>query len=189
MGRFIGVPLQYDSEWFSSLPVDLQDPQKYYKSIVSLFDEIKRQFPLLRICILPSNKPKTAFIQGLLLPLYVIKEKYLDIEQYLEFGLPIFAVIPENYQTIGIRVYDACKRILWDNIPVEYRHCIPLNANTNDAKRGRYICTHNSKDITTDNCVIPILKSAYFLFEEYRKYERTGRFDLSCLPHGECKER
>ena len=189
MEKFIGDPLQYDGEWFSSLQTDLDDPQKYYKSVFGLFDEVKKQFPLLRICILPSTKPKTSFIQGLLLPMYAIKEKYLDVEQYSEFGLPIFAVIPENYQTNGIRVYDAYKRILWDNIPVEYRHCVPFNANTCEARRKRYICTHNSKDINTDNCVIPILKSAYFLFEEYRKYERTGRFDLSCLPHGECKER
>lgn len=61
MGKIIGDPLQYDSEWFSSLQAGLDDPQKYYESVFGLFDEVKRQFPLLRICILPSTKPKTSF--------------------------------------------------------------------------------------------------------------------------------
>lgn len=183
MVKIIDSAKKYDSELFSSLQIELQNPQKYYTSIRGLFNQVKKVFPLLNVCILPTVKPFTAFIQGLLLPTYSIKEKYLDEEQYAEYGLPIFATIPEDYYTNGIRVYDACKRIIWENIPYEDRHCIPLEVKTDKAKRERFICTHNKKDVTKANCVIGVLNSAYHLFEEYRKLERTGKFDLECHPH------
>ena len=66
---------------------------------------------------------------------------------------------------------------------VAIRHCIPLDAIADNDKRGRFICTHKKKDITEDNCVIGVLNSAYHLFEEYRKFERTGRFDIACYSH------
>lgn len=183
--QIINAPSKYNSEFFSSKPVELKDCQRYFSSIKKLFYELKKQFPLLRICMLPSYKPKTVFVQGILLPTYAIEEKYLDDDQYEQFGLPIFAHIPENYQEIGIEVYDSCQRINWENIPIEYRHCIPLNVNSKQTVR---ICTHHLDYVNKNNCFFPILKSAYYLFEEYRKYEKTGKFDLKCLPHSLSKD-
>ena len=183
MNQIIGNAKEYNSQYYSSLPKPLEDPKTYFDSLIGLSTIIENKFPLLRLCFLPTKQPKTAFIQGILLPTYAIEEKCLDKEEYKEYGLYIFANIPENYQVDGIRVYDACKRINWDNIPIEYRHCVPLNIISPEDENKRYICTHHKKDISSGNCIINVLSSAYFLFEEYRRYERTGEFRIKCLPH------
>lgn len=174
---------QYDSQFFSSLPQNVKNVEKYFNSLKGLDIELKAEFPKLKLVILPTVSPKTAFIQGLLLPSYIIKDLYLLPEQYAEFGLPIYAEISEFYQIKGIRVYDACKRINWEQVPFHLRHCVPLIPNNESEKRWRYICTHNKKFITSQNCIFGVLNSAYSLFREYQKLDATKRFDLKCLPH------
>ena len=188
MVKIIDTAKEYDIEFFSSLPTDLNNPQIYYNSVKESCKEVSKTYPFLKWCFLPTVKPKTAFIQGLLLPDFAIREKHLDREQYDEYGLPIYATIPENFYEQGIYVYDARKRMQWDNIPLKYRHCIPLLPKDDYDRRRRFICTHNKKDITKENCIIGVLNSAYYLFEEYRKFERTRNFELDCLPHNLAKE-
>lgn len=174
---------QYDSTFFSSLPQEINNVEKYFNSLDGLDIKLKAEFPELKLVILPTASPKTAYIQGLLLPTYTIEELYLLPEQYAEFGLPIYAELGEFYQLNGIRVYDACKRINWQQIPFHLRHCVPLLPNNESEKRGRYICTHNKKFITPQNCIFGVLNSAYSLFREYQKLDALKRFDLKCLPH------
>lgn len=105
-------------------------------------------------------------------------------EQYKDFGLPIFANIPEDFQTNGLEVYDSCKRIDWDQIPYELKHCHYPTAE--EQKYGlRKICTHKPEFITSQNCVLNVLLNAYYLFQEYKRYDTMGVFELECLPHGE----
>jgi len=174
----------YSSTFFSSVPKPISDVKDYYNSIKPIYDILHNNFPLLRMVVLPTMVPYTSFIQGILLPSYAIREMSLLPEQYKEFGLPIFANIPEDFQSNGIEVYDACKRIDWDQVPYDLRHChYPTNE---EQKYGlRKICTHKPKFITAQNCVLNVLLSAYYLFQEYIRYDITGEFDLECLPHGE----
>jgi hypothetical protein len=148
---------------------------EYYASLYEISVRVQEYFPFLIFTILPTAKPNLAFFKGLLIP----KEKMLriDREENEDKGLPILAVIPLDYKRIGIDVFDCCGRINWEAIEDKYRH---RHANTDNK-----ICTHHRADINEENCVIGVLKSAYYLFDEYRKYEKTGRFDLKCHPHGE----
>lgn len=174
---------QYDSPFFSALPQHVKNVEKYFNSLKGLDVKLKAEFPELKLVILPTVSPKTAYIQGLLLPNYIIKELYLLPEQYTEYGLPIYAEISEDYQEVGIKVYDCRKRINWEQIPFHLRHCVPLVPNNENEERWRYICTHNKQFITPQNCIFGVLNSAYSLFREYQKLDAIKRFDLKCLPH------
>lgn len=184
MGNIILPATQFNSQKNNSYLREILEPKIYFRSLQGAPQIIAKSFPLLQYVSLPTVKPVTSFIQGLLLPQTAITKKLLEVEQYEEYGFPIFAVIQENYQNEGIIVYDAYHRINWDNIPIEFRHCKPLDNDMLPNCRDRIVCTHHEKNITKDNCIMGVLNSAYFLFEEYRKYEKTGSFDLECLPHG-----
>lgn len=176
----------FSSEFFSSIPKEVKNVKKYYSSIQGLHGLIKQPFPLLKMVCLPTKVITTAYIQGILLPDYAIKEMHLLPEQYEQYGLPIFANIPEDFQSSGIQVYDACKRINWDEIPIEIMHC--LNQTDRERDYGiRRICTHKSEYITENNCVLNVLYNAYYLFQEYSRYDGCGKFELDCLPHGDKK--
>ena len=175
---------KYDSDFLSSIPQKIEKCHSYYALVLSHFKKVKKIFPLLRIVILPTTVSKTAFIQGLLLPLSTIKFCHLDEEQYEEYGLPIFAHIPYEFEKEGIQVFDSCNRIVWKNVPNEYKHCNPIY-NTNKC----CICTHHEDFITKNNCILGVLQSAYHLFVEYRKYDEIGEFNLDCLPHNYTRRR
>ena len=175
---------EYPSSFFSSVPTILTKPREYYKSITPIFELIRNTLPLLHMVCLPTTQPKTAFIQGLLLPAYAIKEMCLLPEQYTDYGLPIFAHIPEDFQSNGIEVYDSCKRINWEQIPDEIKHC-HFPTKIESAYGIRKICTHKPEYITTKNCVLNVLLSAFYLFQEYNRYDAIKKFELKCLPHGE----
>ena len=183
--RVIVDPVEYDVVKYTSLLTILRNPNEYHKSLKGIQKKLSDQFPLLRNVQLPLSNPKTSFIEGILLPQVVIDDLHLSEEQYSYYGLPIFAVIHENYKETGIQVYDCAQRINWENIDIEYRHCIPLSIIKDEDKWKRCICTHNKIDINQSNCINNVLMSAFHLFQEYRKYEKTGSFDLACLPHGQ----
>ena len=174
----------FASAFFSSVPKSVSDAEKYYSAIQPIYGLLKNDFPLLRMVVLPTRIPCTAFIQGLLLPSYAISEMSLLPGQYKDFGLPIFANIPEDFQSKGLEVYDSNKRIDWDQIPYEIKHC--HNPTAEEQKYGlRKMCTHKAEFITVQNCVLNVLLSAYYLFCEYNRYDAEGKFELECLPHGE----
>lgn len=173
----------YAATFFSSVPKLVANAEDYYNAIKPIYGLLAKNFPLLKMVILPTKKPYTAFIQGILLPSYAIKDMSLLPEQYNEFGLPIFANIPEDFQANGLEVYDSCNRIDWEQIPYDLQHChCPTPGE--DIYRLRKICTHHSKFITAKNCVLNVLLNAYYLFQEYKRYDITGKFELKCLPHG-----
>lgn len=175
---------KYASTFFSSVPKLVKDAEVYSNLIKPIYGLLKIYFPLLKMVVLPTKKLHTAFIKGLLLPSYAISEMSLFPEQYNDFGLPIFANIPENFLTNGIEVYDSHNRIDWDQIPYDFKHC---HYPTDEEKKYgvRKICTHHSNFITTKNCVLNVLLSAYYLFQEYNRFDITGKFELKCLPHGD----
>lgn len=185
----VGTEKAYDSNFFATLPKEVENPANYYTKLLANLCLMNKHFPLLKYVILPTSKPYTAFIQGILLPASVINGKLLERDEYGKYGLYVYCDIPENYSQVGIKVYDARKRINWEDIPFEIRHCIPLIAKNQEDERSRIICTHHSSDINDKNCIVNVLYSAYYLFEEYRKFDRTGNFDLECLPHGTARQK
>lgn len=168
----------YDSEFYSKLPKDIPNYKGYYKDVLTCFQQVKDVFPLLHLVILPTVVNKTAFIQGLLLSKTMIEKCRLEEDQYNEYGLPIFVNVPLGFNNVGVTVFDCCNRIVWDNIPIEYRHRRKIK------EPNRYcICTHHYDFITPENCFLGVLQSAYNLFVEYQRYNETGEFRLDCLPH------
>lgn len=148
----------------------------YYSSLEGISAKIHNEFQCLKYVSLPTMKPKTSFIYGDLIPNNEIKRFGKMEVAESNLALPIFAIIPVNYTIIGINVYDCKKRIIWENIPNEYCHCRDKN--------DGWICTHNpKKDIMGENCIIDILYMAWNLFQEYKRFDRTGKFELDCHPH------
>ncbi|MCM1295945.1 MAG: hypothetical protein NC311_10425 [Muribaculaceae bacterium] len=138
---------------------------------------------MLKMVSLPTRTITTSFIQGILLPKYLIEELHLLPEQYDEFGLPIFANIPEDFQVVGLEVYDSCKRIDWGKVPYNIKHC--HYPSDQEKEYGfRKICTHKPEYINTTNCVENVLFNAFYLFQEYKRYDISHKFELECLPHG-----
>lgn len=148
--------------------------QDYYNSLKGVSGKIKEFFPLLVFTILPTIKKTLAYIKGDL-----ITREWLNEYGYVEakekgISFPIFALVPYDYLRTGIIVYDACNRINKNKIDYKFLHM-------ND---GNELCTHKPVDITSENAVIDVLKSAWYLYTEYKKYERTNKFDLKCYTHG-----
>ena len=159
--------------------MDIEKPSEYFPKLKEIISLLKINFPGIKLVIPPTNCPKSAFLQGVLLPSNYIKEFHLSEDEYSIFGLQIFALIPENFQEVGIRVYDSRRKINWDEIPNKFRHCLSL-----EADKHRAICTHHSSDINTENCVVGVLSSAFYLYQEYKKFDRIGKFNLDCHAHG-----
>ena len=147
---------------------------EYCSSFVGITEKIKTRFPLLTFTLLPTNERLLAYIKGDLITADEI-EKY-GRRTAIKMGItfPIFAVFPLDYQKRGIKIFDACNRIDRSKIEEKYLHMNGKNE----------LCTHKPVDITPENAVIDVLQSAWHLYTEYKKYERTGSFDLICYPHG-----
>ena len=169
---------KYDSDFYIKLLEEIVEPAEYFNKLKGIQSLLNKKFPGLRIVKPPTVHPKTAYIEGVLLPIKLIKDYHLESDEYVQFGLEIFVCIPENFQKNGIVVYDSLKVINWDAIHIEYRHCNPLDYND-----VRAICTHHYSDINKDNCIIGVLRSAFYLYQEYKKLERTGKFNLVCHEH------
>lgn len=184
----IQEPSSIPTQFFYNLSKKVLDGNRYYADILSIQQQISSEFPLLSIVLLPTREMTTGLIKGILLPQYDIKELYILPEQYEEFGLQIFAQIPENFRVRGVQVYDASKRINWGEIPDEYRHNHPQTKKEKQFGMVK-ICTHKDEYINESNCIINVLYSAYYLFKEYQKYDQCNNFDLECLPHGELTRR
>ena len=165
-----------------NVEVDQEEVQCYYSSLKGISGLLKKAFPLLRYISLPTSKPSLAYIEGNLIPSEElgIFGKDTVIEKHI--ALPIIAVIPIEYRKTGICIYDSTCCILWDNIPCEIRHCHQKSRN-----KPRQICSHKPSDLLNKDPILAIidcLQSTWHLYTEYRRFERTGEFDLDCHPHG-----
>ena len=170
---------EYDSSFFTSILKEIDNPNEYFPKLKEVAGLLKTYFPGIKIIIPPTARPTSAFLQGLLLPIDYIKALRLTEDEYKDFGLEVFALIPEDFQEVGIRVYDSRRKINWNAIPEKYRHCLYL-----EADKHRAICTHHRTDINKKNCVIGVLNSAFYLYQEYKKFNRNGEFNLDCHAHG-----
>lgn len=157
---------------------------EYFSSLFGVSKLLADSFPLLSYHHLPTSRPSLSFILGDLIPRDELRIYGADTAIKTHISLPVFAVIPPDYHVIGIKIYDSTRCILWDRIPYEKRHCFRLQNGFTP------ICSHHKDDLaglTPKEIIRDCLQSAWHLYTEYRHYERTGRFDLECHPHGEQK--
>ena len=170
---------EYDSIFFTSLLQKIENPSEYFPKLNEISILLKKKFPAIKLVVPPTICPMSAFLQGVLLPNEYIKEYHLVEDEYKDFGLEVFVLVPEDFQEVGIKVYDSRRKINWNKIPDKYRHCLSLEGDKHQA-----ICTHHSSDINKENCVIGVLNSAFYLYQEYKKFDRTKKFNLDCHAHG-----
>ena len=164
-------------DFFSNIESNMY--QRYLKDSFSQFNAVKKEFPLLKITMLPSNIPSSLYISG-----YLIRQEFITMmglknkDDYQLFGMKIVAIIPIGFKKTGIRVFDANNIIDYSRIPYEYYHF-------RSSPKGRImLCTHKDEKINSKNAIYGVLLSAEHLYNEYKRFERIGRFDLNCLPHG-----
>jgi hypothetical protein len=152
---------------------------EYHNDFLKLFDDIRKHFPFLSINNFPyANPHKTISLSGILITKELSDECLLTTEdELLQFGLKVFIVIPYDFKKTGIKVFDYFNVIDFESIPYEYRHYRYTQ------RENLSICTHHKDFIKSEDPILSVLKSAWHLFVEYKKYERTGKFNLSCLSH------
>jgi hypothetical protein len=117
----------------------------YFESIQYVLEKIRDLFPLLTYTQLPKNMFCLGFIKGILLPRNIINGLGLRNDEYLEYGLPVFSIIPLDFQTNGIMVFDSCNTVQWNIIEDNYKHQIYTGNDLN------LICTHKNKDRNKPN--------------------------------------
>ncbi len=156
---------------------------EYFSSLSGVSKVLEDSFPLLHYHHLPTSRPSLSFISGDLIPSAELGIYGADTAIKLHVSLPIFAVIPADYHVIGIKIYDSTRCILWGNLPYDKQHRFWLKDNG-----FTRICSHHIDDLVglaPQEIIRNCLQSAWHLYTEYRRYERTEHFDLECHPHGE----
>lgn len=178
----------FDSSIYSLALLEESDSSvgwdEYFNSLSGIGKWLEGAFPLLSYHHLPTSRPSLSFISGELIPSEELGIYGTDTAIKKHIALPVFAVIPVDFAEVGIKIYDNTRCILWENIPYEMRHCFrPINDFTQ-------ICSHHKDDLINlapKEIIINCLQSGWHLYTEYRRYEKTGEFDLECHPHGEQK--
>lgn len=158
---------------------------EYFNSLSRVGRWLEEVFPLLSYHHLPTFRPSLSFISGELIPSEELGIYGTDTAIKKHIALPVFVVIPVDFAEAGIKIYDSTRRILWDKIPYDIQHRFWLKD-----KGFTQICSHHKDDLinlTPKEVIINCLQSAWHLYTEYRRYEKTGEFDLKCHPHGEQK--
>ncbi len=160
---------------------NLNDDFSRYSTLVKDdFKIAKGFFPLLKLSILPTVKPKEIFIMGDLIPYGVLKNcnSEYDINRY---SIYIMATYPSNFNNEDIYVEDIYREINWENIPPKHRHF-------RYHKDKEILCTHHLlgeiNGIPKSERSIAILFSAWKLYIQYKKFQRTNEWVLPDLLHG-----
>lgn len=158
-----------------------QDFGIYYEKVKKDFENVKQEFPLLQITLLPTVKPKEIYIRGLLINKRLIEvcSKTVDIKRR---SIEILAIYPSDFPNSEIVVEDLRGKIKWSEIPKEHRH-------RNKYKNGREVlCTHHPNgeinEIPFEKRTIMILNSAWNLYYQYKSYLKSRNWTLQDLPHG-----
>lgn len=156
------------------------DYSKYLRLVKRDFRIVKDYFPLLKLSILPTIKPKEIYLTGDLIPFEVLKKcnSDSDIERY---SIYIMATYPSNYKDEDIYVEDIYRKIDWSKIPDKHKHW--------QTYRGKKIlCTHHEygeiNSLAEDEKSLAILFSAWKLYIQYCKYLKNKRWVLKDLRHG-----
>lgn len=156
--------------------------EEYNKIVIEDFKRISNEFPLLKICYVPTIKQKEICISGQLIPKSFF-DKCKNEKDIQRWSINIRAIYPSNISEEDIVVEDVDKKINWIRIPQEHRH---ENIYRN---KIRVLCTHHpngeinifSKEIRS----IKILYSAWNIYIQYKQYLKTGKWTLSDLKHGD----
>lgn len=151
----------------------------YYNDFLREYTRIKDEFPFLKINIYPLNNcNRTISLTGYLIPKYIINQLLITTEDEAStHALKVFVVIPQSFRIDGVRVFDYNNIIDYMTIPDEYKH-FRRTPNGNVV-----LCTHHKDKIKKVDPILSVLYSAWTLFMEYKKFERTGIFNLNCLSH------
>lgn len=180
MIKIFKEPTEFHSSIYQEI-TDVPDEkyEEYYHNFYNIYFKINDIFPGLHVNKFPYfNCKKTITLTGILITRKIIKEFLLTEEyEFLKYGLKVFIVVPLDFIETGIKVFDYYNVIDFSVIPHQYLHF------RNTSLKNRVICTHHKDYISPTNPIISVLYSAWSLFVEYKKLEKTGRFDLICLPH------
>lgn len=158
-----------------------KDFNQYFHTSRNDFRFIKEFFPLLKICILPTVKPRQIFLYGWLLPAELCEfcTNEIDITRY---GFYIYSYYPIGFPEDDIEVEDIFGTINWSLIPVKHRHINYVNG------RLTGLCTHHPygeiNDVPSNHRSVKILMSAWKLYYQCIQYINSGVWDLPDLPHG-----
>ncbi|MBV1821218.1 adenylate/guanylate cyclase domain-containing protein, partial [Bacteroidales bacterium MSK.15.36] len=153
---------------------------RYLTLVKNDFNIVKKFFPLLKLTILPTIKPKEIFITGKLIPYEVFKKcnSDSDINRY---SIYILATYPSNFNDENIYVEDMYKKIDWSKIPYEHQHL-------GSYRNKEILCTHHERgeinSISKSERTIAILFSAWKLYIQYKEFQKTNKWTLKGLPHG-----
>lgn len=173
------APIEFDSRIWKYIN-DLRrfDPSSdYIPRIQKQIPEIQADFPFIKFCILPYSNGCLAILEGKLIKADYFAAMDLSIDDLDQHSLPIIAVIHRDFESRGITVFDSHRRFNVELIPNRIRHFSRLD-------HGLYaICTHSSRDITPKTTLVAYLQSAWNLFIEYQRFDRTGEFLLECREH------
>jgi hypothetical protein len=153
--------------------------KSYRNSFLSYYPELLSFFPYLEINCFPYKDPcKTITLSGILISNEIVNELLIsDKYEAIKYGLKVFIVIPVDFKITGVRVFDYNNVINFEEIPHLYQHY------RESPYGNRVICTHHKDKIKSSDPVLSVLKSAWYLYKEYLRYDKYGKFNLDCLPH------
>lgn len=156
------------------------DFSKYISLVKDDFKVVKKFFPLLKLTILPTTVPKEIFMKGKLIPYEILKKCDSD-KDISRSSICIRAIYPSNFDENNIYVEDIYNVIDWSNIPEKHRHF-------RSYERIKALCTHSEygkiNSLANTEKSLAILLSAWKLYIQYKRFQRTKKWELKDLRHG-----
>lgn len=154
--------------------------QDYYEKVMRDFTNLKKEFPLLKVTMLPTRKLKKIFIKGKLIPKEVL-DNCVRKSQIEKNSIDIIAIYPNNFPQAEITVKDINGKIDWSKLPDKHRHRRIID----DIE---YLCTHhpngeiNSIHVNKRSSIV--LNNAWKIYAQYVKYLKDKKWIIAELPHG-----
>lgn len=154
--------------------------QEYCNKVENDFVHVKEEFPKLELCILPTRIKKEIFFMGELISKDILKLCKNDID-IKKNSLYIKGIYPSEFPKEDILVQDYNNKINWELIPQEHQH-------KNHYKGIEVLCTHHPEGEINEflfrDRSIKILESAWRLYIQVKEYNKTKKWYLEELPHG-----
>lgn len=152
--------------------------------MVKKLGRVFETYPYLRRKQFPFNDFSSIILEGYL----VTKKECVDFNvkseidaEYLSFYARI--IIPKDYMSKGVEVYDLYKKIDVDFIKKNYPQHLHFNAlNT---VHGNLLCTHISGcEKYCDNIIFEIINSAHYYYLNYVNLKNNNPFTMKEYSHG-----
>ena len=142
-------------------------------------EEAIKAFP----CLIFEKHDGFGNLTGKLISAEDMESLYLSIKEVKEKNdiLNVLVAIPANYKEKGCNVFDFNNVIDWSKIPQAHTH-------RNFIKElGIYaLCTHLPEEVPEmENPILEDLKTAYALYNEYKRFLRNGKYELREYSHGD----